>query len=118
MSFGFKNGMPREADLVFDVRCLPNPHYVPELKPKTGREKAVQDYVMDSDDSRMMMQKVQDMVASFLPLYQKEGKTQLTIAFGCTGGKHRSVTFAEAMSKHLRERRIHCNTIHRDIQKK
>ena len=97
MSFGFKNGMPREADLVFDVRCLPNPHYIPELKPRTGREKAVQDYVMDSDESRMMLQKIQDMVASFLPLYQKEGKTQLTIAFGCTGGKHRSVTFAELM---------------------
>lgn len=115
MSFGFKNGMPREADLVFDVRCLPNPHYVPELKPRTGREKEVQDYVMNSDDSRMMMQKIQDMVASFLPLYQKEGKTQLTIAFGCTGGKHRSVTFAERMKLFVSSLGYSVVVEHRDL---
>lgn len=115
MSFGFKNGMPREADLVFDVRCLPNPHYVPELKPYTGREKAIQDYVMDSDDSRMMMQKIQDMVASFLPLYQKEGKTQLIIAFGCTGGKHRSVTFAELMKQYVDSLGYSVVVEHRDL---
>lgn len=115
LSFGFKNGMPREADLVFDVRCLPNPHYVPHLKAHTGREKAVQDYVMNSPDSQMMLQKIQDMVASFLPLYQKEGKTQLTIAFGCTGGKHRSVTFAERMYGFVSSLGYHVALVHRDI---
>lgn len=115
MSFGFKHGIPREADLVFDVRCLPNPHYVPELKEKTGQQREVQDYVMDSPDSKMMMEKIQEMAAAFLPLYVKEGKSQLTLAFGCTGGKHRSVTFAELVGQYLMERGYSVMVIHRDI---
>ena len=118
MSFGFKYGLPQDADLVFDVRCLPNPFYVPELKTKTGLDEPVSSYVMDSEQSREFLQRLTDLIDFSLPLYREEGKSELVIAFGCTGGKHRSVTFAEAMSKHLRERRVHCNTIHRDIQKK
>lgn len=118
MSFGFKYGLPSDADLVFDVRCLPNPFYVPELKQKTGLDKEVSDYVMDAEESREFLKKLEELIDFSLPLYKEEGKSELIIAFGCTGGKHRSVTFAEAMSKHLRERKIFCNTIHRDIQKK
>ena len=118
MSFGFKYGLPSDADLIFDVRCLPNPFYVPELKTKTGLDEPVSSYVMGFEQSQEFLQKLTDLIDFSLPLYQEEGKSELVIGFGCTGGKHRSVTFAEAMSKHLRERRIHCNTIHRDIQKK
>ncbi|MBQ8062581.1 MAG: RNase adapter RapZ [Clostridia bacterium] len=118
MSFGFKFGLPSDADLVFDVRCLPNPFYVPELKAKTGLDKEVSDYVMEAEESVQLLEKLQDLVDFSLPLYREEGKSELIIAFGCTGGKHRSVTFAEAMSKHLRDRKVFCNTIHRDIQKK
>lgn len=117
-SFGFKYGLPSDADLVFDVRCLPNPFYVPELKTKTGLDKEVSDYVMDAEESREFLQKLTDLIDFTLPLYKEEGKSELVIAFGCTGGKHRSVTFAEAMSRHLREHGVFCNTIHRDIQKK
>ena len=118
MSFGFKYGLPSDADLIFDVRCLPNPFYVPELKTKTGLDEPVSSYVMGFEQSQEFLQKLTDLIDFSLPLYMEEGKSELVIGFGCTGGKHRSVTFAEAMSKHLRERRIHCNTIHRDIQKK
>lgn len=118
MSFGFKYGLPSDADLVFDVRCLPNPFYVPELKSLTGLDDAVSNYVMESEQSQEFLQKLTDLLDFSLPLYKEEGKSELVIAFGCTGGKHRSVTFAEAMSRHMRERRLHCSTIHRDIQKK
>lgn len=118
MSFGFKYGLPSDADLVFDVRCLPNPFYIPELKEKTGLDEPVSSYVMQFDQSKVFLQKLTDLLDFTLPLYQEEGKSELVIAFGCTGGKHRSVTFAEAMSKHFREANIHCNTTHRDIQKK
>ncbi len=118
MSFGFKYGLPTDADLVFDVRCLPNPFYIPELKNQTGLDEPVSSYVMEFEQSQEFLEKLVDLIDFTLPLYQEEGKSELVIAFGCTGGKHRSVTFAEAMSKHLREKRIHCSTIHRDIQKK
>lgn len=118
MSFGFKYGLPADADLIFDVRCLPNPFYVPELKHKTGLDNAVSSYVMEFDQSKEFLKKLIDLMDFTLPLYREEGKSELVIAFGCTGGKHRSVTFAEAMSRHLRENGVHCNTIHRDIQKK
>lgn len=118
MSFGFKFGIPADADLVFDVRCLPNPFYIPELKHKTGLDEPVSSYVMAFDQSKEFLQKLTDLVDFSLPLYQEEGKSELVIAFGCTGGKHRSVTFAEAMSKYLREKDIHVHTTHRDIQKK
>lgn len=118
MSFGFKYGVPSDADLVFDVRCLPNPFYVPELKDLTGLDDAVSDFVMDFETSRTFLEKLTDLIDYTLPLYQEEGKSELIIAFGCTGGKHRSVTFTEAMARHLREQNIRCNTTHRDIQKK
>ena len=101
MSFGFKFGIPPEADLVLDVRCLPNPFYVPELKHKTGLASEVSQYVMKFDDAKTLYNKLTVLIDILLPLYENEGKSQLDIAFGCTGGKHRSVTFAEAVARHL-----------------
>lgn len=117
MSFGFKYGVPAEADLVFDVRCLPNPFYVDDLKPKTGLEEEVRDYVMNSDDSRQLLDKLKDLISFLIPLYQKEGKTQLMIGVGCTGGKHRSVTFAELIYQYLSEQNQNVRVLHRDISK-
>lgn len=93
-SFGFKHGIPIDADLVFDVRFLPNPYYIPELKQKTGNEKEVQDYVMASPVSEEFLTRLKDMMTFLIPNYIQEGKTQLVVAIGCTGGKHRSVTIA------------------------
>lgn len=117
-SFGFKYGADTEADLVFDVRCLPNPFYIDELKSKTGLDIEVREYVMNSADSGDFLKKITDFVDYAVPLYAKEGKSHLTIAFGCTGGKHRSVTFAELLSKHLKEQNYDCISVHRDIQKR
>ena len=117
MSFGFKYGSPAEADLVFDVRCLPNPYYVNELRNKTGLEKEVKDYVMDSEDSTELLHKLKDLLSFLGPLYLKEGKSQLMIAIGCTGGKHRSVTFAEEIYRFLSERGGNVRVIHRGIGK-
>ena len=116
-SFGFKYGSDTEADLVFDVRCLPNPFYVEELKNKTGLDKEVQDYVMNSDDSREFLDKLIAFIDCAVPLYAKEGKSQLIIAIGCTGGKHRSVTFAELIGKHMQSKNYDCIINHRDIYK-
>lgn len=118
MSFGFKYGVPGEADLVFDVRCLPNPFYVPELKNKTGLDKEVRDYVMNSPDSETFERKIYDMTDFLLPLYVSEGKSRLVIAFGCTGGKHRSITFAHRAAEHFREKGCNIREVHRDIDKK
>ncbi len=118
MSFGFKYGIPNDADLVFDVRCLPNPFYVPELKRKTGLDADVREYVMDSEQSRTLEAKIRDMVDFLLPMYVQEGKSRLVIAFGCTGGKHRSITFAKRMADHLAEKDIRVSEVHRDIDKK
>jgi UPF0042 nucleotide-binding protein len=117
MSFGFKYGCVAEADLVFDVRCLPNPFYIPELKPHTGLDSCVSDYVMQFPQSQELLTKLEDMISFLIPLYQHEGKSQLVIAFGCTGGKHRSVTFAEAMAKFLEANGEKCHVCHRDIGK-
>lgn len=117
-SFGFKYGPFGEADLVFDVRCLPNPFYEPLLKEKTGLDKEVKDFVMDSDESREFLKRLTDFIDYSVPLYVKEGKSQLTIAFGCTGGKHRSVTFAELIGNYLIEKSYKCSIIHRDILKR
>lgn len=116
-SFGFKYGSDTEADLVFDVRCLPNPFYVEELKNKTGLDKEVQHYVMNSDDSKEFLDKLIAFIDCAVPLYAKEGKSQLIIAIGCTGGKHRSVTFAELIGKHLQSKNYDCIINHRDIYK-
>ena len=117
VSFGYKNGLPSDADLVFDVRCLPNPFDVPELKSLTGMNQEVRDYVMGFDESRQLMDKLQELISLLLPLYQKEGKSQVTIAFGCTGGQHRSVTFAELMHQYISRLGYFGVTSHRDAGK-
>ena len=117
MSFGFKYGYCRDADLVFDVRCLPNPYYIPELKEHTGLESCVSDYVLSFEQSQKLLEKLTDLIDFLIPLYIHEGKCQLVIAFGCTGGKHRSVTFAEAMFRHLTEKGIKARICHKDITK-
>ena len=117
MSFGFKYGSPNEADLLFDVRCLPNPFYVPELKQHTGKDREVSDYVMKFEQSQELLSKLTDLIDFLIPLYRSEGKSQLVIAFGCTGGKHRSVTFAEKMFEHLTDSKLKVRIAHRDISK-
>lgn len=117
-SFGFKYGPLPEGDLIFDVRCLPNPFYIPELKEKTGLDKEVSGYVMKFDEAKTLCKKLTDLLDFLIPLYEKEGKSQLVVAFGCTGGKHRSVTFAEAVAKHLKEKNYKIRIAHRDIDKR
>lgn len=102
MSFGFKHGIPADADLVFDVRFLPNPFYIDELKHKTGNDKEVQDFVMSFPDSDIFLEKLTDMIHFLVPNYVKEGKYRLVIAIGCTGGKHRSVTLANELYKRMK----------------
>ena len=117
MSFGFMYGVPGEADLVFDVRCLPNPFYVPELKRLTGLDEAVRDFVLKHPQSVEFEKKIFDMADFLLPLYVSEGKSRLVIAFGCTGGKHRSVTFAKRTAEHLESAGFLVREVHRDIDK-
>lgn len=117
MAFGFKYGIPVDADLVFDVRCFPNPFYVEGLKSKTGNEKAVQDYVMSFQSAKDFMQKLNDMMYFLLPLYAEERKPSVTIAIGCTGGKHRSVTMANELGSALETKNYKINMIYRDIEK-
>jgi RNase adapter protein RapZ len=100
-SFGFKYGVPIDADLIFDVRFLPNPHYVEQLRPKTGQDPDVYDYVMKWPDTQTFLSKLLDMLQYLIPLYQKEGKSQVVIGIGCTGGKHRSVALAEYLGRML-----------------
>jgi UPF0042 nucleotide-binding protein len=102
LSFGFKYGLPVEADLVFDVRHLQNPHFVPELKPKTGLQPDVRDYVLQQADTQELIKRIDDLVRYLVPLYLREGKRYLTAAIGCTGGRHRSVAIAEALGERLR----------------
>ena len=117
ISFGFKYGIPSEADLVFDVRCLPNPFYIDSLKHKTGLDREVRDYVMKYDQSVNLLKKLENLVDFLIPLYLEEGKSHLVIAFGCTGGKHRSVTFAENLYQFLSDRGLKATVNHRDIMK-
>lgn len=116
-SFGFKAGTPRDCDLLFDVRCLPNPFYVPELKAHTGQETCVREYVLSFEQSRTLLTKITDLLAFLLPMYQQEGKSSLTISFGCTGGKHRSVLFAEEISHTLKAQGYAVHINHRDVRK-
>ncbi len=118
LSFGFKYGLPVEADLVFDVRFMPNPFYVRELKALTGLDKAVSDFVMSFDESKTFAAKLFDMIDFLLPYYIEEGKNQLVIAIGCTGGKHRSVTIAERLTAHLNSSDVNVAVMHRDIDKR
>ena len=117
LSFGFKYGYPAEADLMFDMRCLPNPFYVDDLKNKTGLDQEVRDFVMSKTASIGLEERLFSLIEYLLPLYQKEGKAQLTIAIGCTGGKHRSVTFTERLSAHVKRMGYDVITRHRDITK-
>lgn len=117
ISFGFKYGATTEADLVFDVRCLPNPFYVPELKNLTGCDSVVRDYVMGFSQAGELLKKLKDLADFLIPLYIKEGKSQLVIGFGCTGGKHRSVTFANIFAEYLKDKGMRVRISHRDINK-
>ncbi len=118
LSFGFKKGIPADADLVFDVRFLPNPFYIEELKYKTGNDREVQDYVMSFSEAGVFLQKLTDMLTFLIPNYVKEGKHQLVIGIGCTGGKHRSVTLANALYAALKDHGTYgVKLYHRDENK-
>ncbi len=117
VSFGFKYGLPQEADLVLDVRCLPNPFYVPELKNLTGLDQEVVDYVMDAPESQELLHRYESFLEYALPLYVKEGKSQLMIAVGCTGGKHRSITFARKIGEFCQKSGYTPSVQHRDAKR-
>ncbi len=117
LSFGFKYGLPSEADLVFDVRCLPNPFYIPELKHHTGLDSCVYDYVMKFEQSKGFAERMISLIDFSIPLYLTEGKSQLVIAVGCTGGKHRSVTLTRVLYDHILETGQRVIVHHRDIGK-
>jgi UPF0042 nucleotide-binding protein len=117
-SFGFRHGVPHEADLVFDVRFLPNPNYIPEFKPHTGKHPSVARYIRGFPQTQEFLKRIEELLIFLLPHYYKEGKSYLTIAFGCTGGQHRSVMIAESISKALRKRGYANKVTHRDAQPK
>lgn len=118
MSFGFKHGIPLEADLVYDVRFLPNPFYIDELKKKTGNDKEVRDYVMGFSEAGEFLDKLEDMIQFLIPNYIKEGKYRLVICIGCTGGKHRSVTLANALYERMKDKGDYGLTLmHRDADR-
>ncbi|MBL7180848.1 MAG: RNase adapter RapZ [Pseudomonadota bacterium] len=116
LSFGFKYGIPSDADLIIDVRFLANPHFVPELKDLNGKDAEVKNYVLNNDESRRFLQKYLDLLDYLIPLYEKEGKAYLTIAVGCTGGRHRSVTIAESILEHITKSEKKIIVTHRDIE--
>lgn len=117
MSFGYKYGVPPEADLVLDVRFLPNPHFVPELRSSTGEEEAVARYVLDREDTRSFLEHAYELLEFLLPKYEEEGKAYLTIAFGCTGGRHRSVAIAREVGDWITKQRRRVQVRHRDVQR-
>ncbi len=117
MSFGFKYGLPIEADMVFDVRFLPNPYYDPALRTKTGRDREVKDHIFRHENAMEFLRKMGDLITFLVPQYVEEGKHTLTIAVGCTGGRHRSVAVAEALSSLISELGQSAETIHRDVEK-
>ena len=116
LSFGFKYGIPVDSDLVFDVRFIPNPFYIPELKPFSGNDEPVKNYVMEQTETQTFLQKVNDMFEFLIPNYQKEGKRQLIISIGCTGGRHRSVAIANSIYETLRANNHDVYVEHRDIK--
>ncbi|MDR3157235.1 MAG: RNase adapter RapZ [Lactobacillales bacterium] len=118
VSFGFKYGIPIDADIVMDVRFLPNPHYVAKLRPLNGQDKAVYDYVMKFPESDIFYQNFMAMLQPILPSYKKEGKSSLTIVIGCTGGQHRSVAFTDRIAQGIKKLDYHVNTTHRDKNKR
>jgi UPF0042 nucleotide-binding protein len=115
MSFGYKNGLPREADSVIDVRFLKNPHWEEDLKPLTGKDRKVMDYINEDESIAPFLANLKHMLEITLPLYNHEGKNYLTIAFGCTGGKHRSVFIAEIIAGWLKQNGQQAHVIHRDM---
>ena len=116
-SFGYRYGLPADADLVFDVRFLPNPYYIEDLKNYDGHNRAVEKYVLENNESKEFLKKILDIMNFLIPLYEKEGKAMLNIALGCTGGKHRSVVMANQLSAHFLAMKYIVNTSHRDINK-
>lgn len=117
VSFGFKYGIPKDADLVFDVRFLPNPYYDLELRPLTGNDEAIQNFVMQYDEAKEFLNKIEDLMEFLIPNYIKEGKNGLVVGIGCTGGKHRSVTLANGIYKQLQDLPYSVRVEHRDIEK-
>lgn len=117
ISFGFKHGMPFDADLVFDVRFLPNPHFVPGLRPLDGRDARVRGFVLDHDDCRQLLDHLKGFLGFLLPRYEREGKAYLTVAVGCTGGRHRSVTLVEELKRFLDELGYAPAVVHRDLDR-
>ncbi len=115
LSFGFKHGLPTECDLVFDLRFLPNPYFVEELRPRTGLEEPVQHYVLSKPEALEFLARFFPLIELMLPLYEDEGKSYLTIGIGCTGGKHRSVAMTERIAEHLKSLGWHVNIRHRDV---
>jgi UPF0042 nucleotide-binding protein len=116
-SFGYRYGIPADADIIMDVRFLPNPHYVEHLKHYDGHHKNIRDFVLEDERSKVFVQKLFDLMAFLLPLYEKEGKARLNVAFGCTGGKHRSVVMANQLGAYFIERGYSVTINHRDIAK-
>lgn len=117
ISFGFKRGLPVDADMVFDVRFLKNPYWVPELRPKTGLTSEVAEYVLAPDAAREFMDTIHNLIQVVAPGYLSEGKRQVTIAIGCTGGKHRSTAISEELARRLRDQGLHVSVLHRDLGK-
>lgn len=117
VSFGFKYGVPIDADLVFDVRFLPNPHYVPELRSLTGLDQAVREFVFSYQETEDFLTKVEDLISFLLPHYVEEGKTALVIAIGCTGGRHRSVAITHALAEFIQQKGYHTAEQHRDMMR-
>jgi RNase adapter protein RapZ len=117
VSFGYRHGVPEEADLVFDVRFLPNPHFVPEFRPLTGRDPRVAKYIRSFPQTKEFIRRISDLLIYLLPHYINEGKSYLTISFGCTGGQHRSVMIAEEVAKRLQKAGYRLKLAHRDMPK-
>ena len=117
VSFGFRYGIPSDADLVFDVRFLPNPHFVPKLRPFSGKDPKVARYIRSFPQTGEFLRRIESLLAYLIPLYIREGKSYLTVAFGCTGGRHRSVALAEVIRRYLQKKKYSAKVVHRDIEK-
>ncbi|HEU4427467.1 MAG TPA: RNase adapter RapZ [Myxococcota bacterium] len=117
VSFGFRHGLPRGADLVFDVRFLPNPHFEPLLRPRTGLDADVAAFVLDCEPTKELLERLRGLLNFLLPLYEREGKSYLTVAVGCTGGRHRSVAVLESLARELRRFGQNVSVTHRDVEK-
>jgi RNase adapter protein RapZ len=117
VSFGFRYGIPSDADLVFDVRFLPNPHFVPKLRPFNGKDPKVARYIRSFPQTGEFLRRIESLLTYLIPLYIREGKSYLTIALGCTGGRHRSVALAEVIRRYLLKKKYSAKVVHRDIEK-